>query len=178
MNFPAAAPLAPAAPADARTAQVNRLAVGCAALSTSCLVLTYLCVCLLGLAAYRFGRAPDHLVAEMNYPLTVRTGERFDMTITLRNWGSTPITVTEVSLGNRGSGELLDGLIVRKADEALTLKSNASGYTCSIVLAPGEQRDLVFTLEGSRAGEFGSSVQFTTGEGTLFYKVAVGVKSP
>jgi hypothetical protein len=175
MNFPAA----PAAPAnDARTAQVNRFAVGCAALSTSCLVLTYACFGLLVLLGYRYGQSPDHLVAQADYPLTVRAGERFDLTVTLRNWGTTPITITEVSLGNADDGALLDGVIVRKADEALTRKADATGYTCDIPLAPGEQRDLVFTLESSRTGEFGSSLRFTTSDGGLSYDVAVGVKPP
>jgi len=173
-------PLGPAVPAAdaARATRINRIAIIWAAISTLCLVLTCACVCLSGVLLYRLGRSPEHLVAQVDYPLTVREGERFDMTITLRNWGSTPITVTEISLGYVSSGALLDGLAVRKADEALTRKPDGTGYTGSIALAPGEQRQLVFTLEGVRVGEFGSPVEFTTAEGSLLYKVAVGVKTP
>lgn len=170
-------PAVPAAGA-ARAARINRIAVIWAAISTSCLVLTCACVCLSGVLLYRLGRSPEHLVAQASYPLTVREGEPFDMTITLRNWGGTPVTVTEVSLGYVASGTLLDGVVVRKVDELFTAKPDGSGYSASLVVAPGEQRQLRFTFEGVRTGEFGSDLEFVTAEGSLRHSVAVGVKSP
>lgn len=143
------------------------LAIGCgvAAVISAC---ACFCLCLLVVAfiAY-FGRQPENLLAEAEYPQVVQEGEEFELVLTMYNTGDTPIVVGDIDLDEMLSASILDGAVVLETEPPMERDFSLQGvktFKYDRVIPPGESRQATFLLEAIKPGEYGGSIGVYSGD--------------
>jgi S1-C subfamily serine protease len=104
-----------------------------------------------------FGPEPEGLDVSFEMPATVDVGQEFNLVLTMRNSGSSEITVTEIQLPKT----LLEGAALLKMTPKgsdTTDYSDTTGYTVTLILAPGESSTITYDFKALTAGDYSGTL--------------------
>ena len=141
--------------------RTRNIVIGCGIIA-----LVFVCACALlgsatiGLFSY-FGREPEGLAMQIEYPWTVQVNESFELIMTLRNSGDSTITIQEIDLDEALGGSILDGSVVERTDPPMEKDYSIPGIKSFLFnqsIGPGETQEIVFYLRAIEAGDFGGTV--------------------
>lgn len=138
-------------------------ALGCAALAAVCTGVAF--VALIALAIF-FGRDPEGVVVNMDYPREVVVGEPFDVVMELRNIGDEDVEIGDLDLDQVLGGSFLDGCDVVSTSPSMEMDASVPGFKSfhyNAILAAGETHTVRFTVEAREPGNWGGTVGINVG---------------
>jgi hypothetical protein len=129
------------------------------------------CVCLSCAAAvgglFYMGRDPENITISYSMPSVVKTGENFDLELTIKNTGDQTVTVMDIDLDEALGGSILDGAMVLETEPHMERDYSISGiktFKYNTDIGPGETQVVTFHLQATTVGEFGGSIGVYVGE--------------
>jgi len=104
-----------------------------------------------------FGPEPEGLDVSFEMPATVDVGQEFSLVLTMANSGETEFTVTEIQLPKT----LLEGAALLKMTPKgsdTTDYADKTGYTVTLILAPGESSTITYDFKALTSGDYGGAL--------------------
>jgi S1-C subfamily serine protease len=141
--------------------------IGCGAgvVVTICVVVFFAVGGLAGIVAL-FGGSPEGLAVDVQTPSTqVSVGQKFTISVTLKNVGTQNIEVTEIQLPNN----LIEAAIITNIDPQGVKDldyGEKTGFDFNLVIAPNGQQTVVFSFEALKAGDYSGDIGVQVGTKT------------
>jgi len=148
----------------------GRIAIGC---GVALIIVVCACAILgaagVGLLAY-WGREPEGLSIQTEYPWTVQVDDEFIFILTLHNTGDKVISVGDIDLDEAFSGSILDGAVVERTEPTMGKDFSITGIKTFLYdrpLNPGETQEITFYLRAKEIGDFGGSIGVFVGDNAV-----------
>ncbi len=169
-------PLAP--PAAPESSNKWKWVLGCAAMAAVCTGVAF--VALIALAVF-FGRDPEGVVVNMDYPREVVVGEPFDVVMEIRNIGDEDAEIGDLDLDQFLGGSFLDGCDVVSTDPSMEMDVSVPGFKSfhyNATLEAGDTHTVRFTVEAREPGNWGGTVGISVGHLLLEDRVNLVAVAP
>ena len=119
-----------------------------------------LSVILLGFVLVGCG-TPKNIVCSWDSPVSVKNGERFEITVTVKNTDEKQQKLVSLDVGQ----EYLEGIIIEKSMPPFFESSripidNTISYSYNITIEPDEEQTIVLSAYAAKSGDFSSEVDF------------------
>lgn len=104
---------------------------------------------------------PENVDIRVDAPVSVEVDQNFNVTLTIRNTGSSPQTLVDVDIAD----EYLEGVVVREMDPAFKDAmhvpfDNTQSYSMDLALPPGQAVTVTIRAYAAHAGDYGGDIDF------------------